>query len=1071
MQPARDCLGLLRLWFITAEYPATVAALPATARLAGGHWADKLSLLPDESLKPGLHEALLTRRLKYLLAHRSEDDVVPDVKDLREAEASDRVSRHLAAVVARLIDRAAEGQQSAEATRIAGAVMRSLDAFVDDNHVLEGDELVDPARVLEALLRLRPDGQPQTIERPMTPLLDTTVFTNARGEPGVVHELRAEVPSADAIDLVMAFIRWSGVRLLIDALRRHCEEGKQLRVLTTTYTNSTEQRALDELKRLGAEIKVSYDLSSTRLHAKAWIFRRESGYSTAYIGSSNLTHSAQVLGLEWNVRVSAVRNPDAVAKMAAVFESYWAGGDFAAYDAEEFARRTAVPATADGIVISPLEVELRPFQQALLDEIDLARHQGHHRNLLVAATGTGKTVMAAVDYARLRSVLRRNRLLFVAHREEIIDQSRATFRHALREPAFGEKWVAGHRPSRFEHVFASIQSIQSSGAHNIPPEHFDVVIVDEFHHAAAKSYAALLDHLRPIELLGLTATPERADGIDILHHFDGRIAAELRLWEAIDQDYLAPFAYFGIHDGLDLTEVPWRRGHGYDVSALENVYTADDAWVHLVVEEVRRKVSEPSEMKALGYCVSVRHAEYMARRFSDLGLAAVALSATSTTDERRAALRDLASGSVRVVFTVDLFNEGVDIPPVDTLLLLRPTDSPTLFLQQLGRGLRKARGKAICTVLDFVGTHRKEFRFDRRLRALIGGSRTDVEQQVKNDFPFLPAGCSFDLDPVAKDVVLRSIRDALPTRWRERCGELRELGDVTLGTYLEETGLDLEDIYVGGHSWSEMRREVGLSTAPAGPVEPALLRAVGRLLHVDDDERLDQYTDLMRRGDAPSWDEMSARQKRILRMLVSSLTTLSQTSTFEDAVAQLWAHPQVRAEMVEVLDVLRERVPFVSYPLGLLGVPLALHARYTRNEILAAFSVGDRAKPRTWQTGVWWDADSRADLFAFTLDKSVGGFSPTTRYRDYAISSELIHWESQSATAATSKVGQRYIRHREEGSNVILFARLRTTDRAFWCLGPATYVSHEGDRPIAFVWKLNRRLPAELYTSFAAAVG
>ena len=238
MQPARDCFGPLRLWFITAEYPAAVAALPATARLAGSHWADKLSLLPDESLKPGLHEALLTRRLKYLLAHRSEDGVVPDVKDLREAEASDRVSRHLAAVVARLIDRAPEGQLSAEATRIAGVVMRSLDAFADDKHVLEGDELVDPARVLEALLRLRPDGQPQTIERPLTPLLDTTVFTNARGEPGVVHELRAEVPSADAIDLVMAFIRWSGVRLLIDALRRHCEEGKQLRVLTTTYTNS-----------------------------------------------------------------------------------------------------------------------------------------------------------------------------------------------------------------------------------------------------------------------------------------------------------------------------------------------------------------------------------------------------------------------------------------------------------------------------------------------------------------------------------------------------------------------------------------------------------------------------------------------------------------------------------------------------------------------------------------------------------------------------------------------------------------------------------------------------------------
>lgn len=1023
-----------------------------------------------DSLKPGLHEALLTRRLEALLTQLHDATVLPDIADLRDAEASDRMSRHLAGMLAKAIDRAPEGTRSAEAVRIAAALIQHLRALIDDRGDLRGDEPVDPGKVLVALLQRLPDGRPQPIERPLTPLLDTTVFTNAPGEPAVGHELRAEVPSTDALDIVMAFVRWSGVRPMADALRRHCEAGKPLRVLTTTYTNSTEQRALDELERLGAQIKVSYDTSSTRLHAKAWIFHRESGYSTAYIGSSNLTHSAQVLGLEWNVRVSAARNPDAVAKMAAVFTSYWESRDFAPYDAEEFGRRSEALASDAPTLLSPVEIELRPFQEALLEHLDLARHQGHHRNLLVAATGTGKTVMAAVDYARLRPELARSRLLFVAHREEILDQSRATFRHALRDAAFGEKWVAGQRPLQFEHVFASIQSLNASDVHNIDPSHFDVVIVDEFHHAAAPSYRALLEHVEPTELLGLTATPERADGLDVLRHFDGRIAAELRLWDAIDQDYLAPFAYFGVHDGLDLRTIPWRRGQGYDVSALEGVLTADHAWAHLVVEEIRRKIIDPSRMRALGYCVSVGHAHFMAERFTQLGLAAVALSATSRSDQRRAALRDLAEGKLRAVFTVDLFNEGIDIPSVDTLLLLRPTDSPTLFLQQLGRGLRKAPGKSACTVLDFVGTHRKEFRFDRRLHALLGGSRADVERQVQQDFPFLPAGCSFHLDRVAKEIVLRSIRDAIPSTWRERCDELRSLGDIALGDYLESSGLELEDVYAGNHSWTAMRRDVGLDTGPVGPAEAPLLRAVGRLLHVDDDERLATYARLLRESRPPPFERLSPREQRLLRMLVSSLTTLPASASFAEAVEQVWAHPQVRAELVEVLGLLHERVRYLDHPLGLEDVPLALHSRYTRTEVLAAFGVGEGAKPQTWQTGVWWEPRSRTDLFAFTLDKSVGGFSPTTRYRDYAISPELIHWESQSATAVASPTGQRYVNQRQEGTNVVLFARLRTTDRAFWCLGPATYARHEGDRPIAFVWKLQQRLPAELYTSFAAAV-
>ena len=1023
-----------------------------------------------EPLRPGVREALLTERLARALDELTAAGLIAETEALADAEASDRVSRHVGRLLAQAIDSTPERGRAAEATRLAHHVLRVLGDLVP-SATLQEEYLSEPARVLHALLRTLPDGSAEQIERPLTPLLDTTVLTNAPGEPAVGHELRAEIHSAEAIDVVMAFIRWSGVRPLMDALRRHCEDGKPFRVLTTTYTDSTEQRALDELAALGATIRVSYDTTMTRLHAKAWLFHRAEGYSTAYVGSSNLTHSAQVSGIEWNVRLSGVRNSDAVSKIAAVFASYWASRDFVAYDPADFRRRSAAPQRDSALFLSPVEIEPRPFQERLLEQLAVSRGQGHHRNLLVAATGTGKTVMAAVDYARLAPSLQRARLLFVAHREEILEQSRATFRHALRDASFGEKWVGGERPVQFQHVFAAIQSLSAAGVTAIDPNRFDVVIVDEFHHAAAPSYEVLLEHLEPVELLGLTATPERADGLDVLGYFDGRIAAELRVWDAIDQQYLAPFAYYGVHDGLDLRNVPWRRGTGYDISELTNLLTADHIWARRVIEQVRQKIAEPRAMRALGFCVSVKHAIFMAEQFRAVGIAAVSVSGDSPRDQRLAALRDLAAGSVQIVFTVDLFNEGVDVPNVDTLLLLRPTDSPTLFLQQLGRGLRRTYGKTVCTVLDFVGTHRKEFRFDRRLRALLGGSRSDIERQVRHGFPFLPAGCHFELDPVAQDVVLRSIRTAIPTGWRDRCAELRSLGDVSLSTFLDETGLELADLYAGNRSWSELRRAVGFPVAPPGPNEESLLRAVGRLLHVDDDERIDAYRSILASDVPLRLEDSHERDRRRLRMLVSSLTTLGPSDDVQHAVNELWAHPQVRAELVEALDLLRGRAEHLHLPLELGDhVPLHVHARYTRTEILAAFGVGTGARPHTWQTGVLWDEKSRSDLFAFTLDKSVGAFSPTTRYRDYAISPELIHWESQSATSAASTVGQRYINQLERGTHIVLFARLRADERAFWCLGTASYVSHEGDRPIAFTWRLTHRLPADLYSAFAAAV-
>jgi superfamily II DNA or RNA helicase len=1025
----------------------------------------------------GLYEVLVTEALNEQL-NRLGGNLSAIREELRAPEAADRIALHLARVVERAIAAINEGERSAIGINLARRlidVIRTLPTATD----LATERPLELGQILHSIVGHLPDGRQESIAEPLIPLLDTTLLTNAPGEPRVGHQLLTEVHSADRIDVVMAFIRRSGIAPLLPALQAHCAGGRGLRVLTTTYTGSTEARALDELQDSGADIRVSYDTTGTRLHAKAWLIHRQSGFSTAYIGSSNLTHSAQISGLEWNVRVSGARNPDVINKVAAVFESYWHNPDFKSYDREEFRLRaeksTDVRAT---ILISPTDLRPEPFQERLLEQIALSRQQGHHRNLLVAATGTGKTVMAALDYLRLREVLPRARLLFVAHREEILTQSRATFQQALRDPLFGELWVGGLRPQQFEFVFASIQSLNAAGLAHVDPAHFDVVIIDEFHHAAAQSYRMLLDHVRPAELLGLTATPERSDGLPILDWFDGRIAAELRLWDAIDQQRLVSFVYYGIHDGLDLRDIPWRRGRGYDVEGLSNLLTANDALAKFVLKSLELRVDDLARMRALGFCVSVEHARFMARVFCEAGVPATAIWSDTPDSERRTALVNLASRRVNVVFSVDLFNEGVDVPTVDTLLMLRPTDSPTLFMQQLGRGLRRSIGKSICTVLDFVGHHRKEFRFDRRLRALLGGTRRELMTQVEAGFPFLPAGCHMELDRVATAIVLESIRNAVPSRWTERVEALRHLtalgSSCTLARYLKETGLELEDVYAGNKSWSDLRTDAGLAgQAAADSGEVATRRACGRLLHVDDMLRIDVYRRFLENAQPPDPAQLARREQRLLRMLVGSLVAgaVNKDTSLGEGATLLWSHRHVREELHELLEALASRVEHVPVPLSThTDVPLEVHARYTRVEILAAFGVGEGAKVAPWQTGVYWAPNARVDLLAFTLDKTTGQFSPTTRYRDYAISRDLIHWESQSVTRADSDTGRRYQRHVAEGSSIMLFARHRSDERAFYFLGPAAYEKHESELPMAITWRLQHALPGDLFAAFAAAV-
>lgn len=1031
---------------------------------------------------PGLYEQLHTRGLKGQLKGNPELD--PIFEPVPATESPAVLAQHIAEKVRVLLD----GASPEDRVALANNVLANISA-----------DLVEPGPT--QLLSLFP---PETLKRrqlrrPSTPLRKPALLTNGKDDPNLAAELRAEMGSANSVDLLCAFIRWTGLRLLEPALEDARDRGIPIRVITSTYMGATERRAIDELVlKYGAEVRINYETHATRLHAKAWLFRRNTGFDTAYVGSSNLSAPAMLDGLEWNVKLSSVGTPDLLRKFEITFDSYWEQPAFQPYDPEvdgdrldaalarNGGRSTARPDSTTG-----LEIQAYLHQQEMLENLDAARTvDDQHRNLLVAATGTGKTVIAALDYKRLCEAAGRElSLLFVAHRQEILKQSLRTYRDVMQRGSFGELYVGDHKPSQWKQVFASVQSLSALGLEKLDPRQFDVVVIDEFHHAEAPTYRQLLDHLQPQELLGLTATPERGDGVNVADQFfGGRIAGELRLWDALDADLLVPFHYFGVADDVDLSQVEWKRGN-YDITQLDALYTGNDARAAKVIAELRDKVTSTSDMRALGFCVSVQHAHYMAEVFNRAGIVSLAVSGETPEADRAAALRKLRDRELNCLFAVDVFNEGLDLPEIDTILLLRPTQSATVFIQQLGRGLRRAKDKSVLTVLDYIGQQRREFRFDAKLKALTGLRRKALEKAVEDGFPYLPSGSQIILDRVAQQTVLANIREQLRVNRKQLVAEVRSYGEHLLEDYLRESGRDLPDVYrKTGDSWTSLIREAGLvdigqahdavlgvQPNETSELEEDLLRRMTAMLCIDDPERAETYTKLVSE-DAPRYAELSDREQILARMLFFALWPNGGGHPSYDAGLQfLRSYPLACAEIRQLaaLGVQRSGYAPKGLGLGLQQIPLYSHATYRREEVLAAlgyFALGGKTSHRE---GVAWCADTKTDAFFVTLEKDEKERAASIMYKDYAMSPEVFHWESQNATSPESVTGQRYINHKSLGSKVVLFTRPRQRDEngmtmPYTCLGQLDYMSHSGSKPVGIVWKLHRAMPADVYVEASA---
>jgi len=924
--------------------------------------------------------------------------------------------------------------------------------------------------------------------RPETGFLYSSLFTGRGSKIPLYSEIKKDIESSDEIYFIISFLKLSGLNLIYEDLKKFCNQpGHKLKIITTTYCGITEPKAVQRIAELpNTEVRISYNTKKECLHAKSYIFIRNSGCSTAYIGSSNLSKSAQTEGLEWNIRVTNAENEHIINAAKATFDTYWNNPDFEEYKAgdEDKLRKELKLAKTGGISFDHLQqFTILPHQKKILDKIQVEREQnGNYKNLVVAATGTGKTVISAFDYRRFSNKENSHKLLFVAHRKEILEQSIKTYRSVFNDANFGELWVANYKPTNgLENLFLSVDMFASRWEETfskLPADYYDFIVIDEAHHSTANSYRELFKHFTPKVLLGLTATPERMDGSSLLPDFGGKITAEIRLPEALEQGLLSPFQYYCISDDTDLTDDAIWRGGKYIDSEL-SVRLCTKQRTALIVKTLNYYLADEHKVKALCFCTDKDHAKFTSESLTTAGLKAdylVSGDSEQAKDKRKEVVNKLRRGEINYLCVVDIFNEGVDIPEVDTVLFLRPTESLTIFLQQLGRGLRLCPEKEVLTVFDFVAHVNKKFDFESRFRALLkkGDGGIDIKRQITDGFVLLPPGCSIMMEQKARDYVLQTISAAIFTK-NKLIQSIQSYTTIpTLGQFITDIHQDVRLIYKGKNCWTSLLKAAGKITYSEDEVTQLLSNNLTKLTHLNCAAYLRFILKIITEKENLICSNKT--EEKYLYIFCYNLFykkadkngPVTDMSSLPDLLKKLNDYPLFVKEIKELVEYKLDNLEIVTEPLSDDVEPgIEAYGCYNRNEILTLFGI----QINNWnnltqqqQSGIV-PVSEDTELFFVTLNKSEKEFSPTSMYKDYVISEHKFHWQSQNKDTIKGS-GSRYINQKENGKKFILFVRETKNDgfgntNPFYCFGYVDYINSTGEKPMSIEWEVERPIMAK----------
>lgn len=1019
----------------------------------------------------GIYDKLINRQLEKELL---ENDDIIKIEPLDKSESPRILSNYIAEVIEQNLNEIFDSGN--DITAQIDFANKILQAISDDIGVVISNKsekllaIINQGNTINSILK---NTDKMNIIRPETSIISSSLFTGAIQEPTMISELKKEILSSDSIDMIVSFIKWSGLRQIIEELSEFTENGGKLRVITTSYMGATDIKAIDELSKLcDVEIYISYNTKTTRLHAKSYIFYRNTGYSTAYIGSSNLSNVAISSGLEWNLKIAYTDQKDTFKKIEATFESYLNSTDFELYTSSSREKLiNAINSEKNHAEYGDLKFnfDITPYnyQQEILDKLEVERTvKNRFRNLVVAATGTGKTVISAFDYKNFKEKNPSAKLLFLAHRKEILEQSISCFKGVLKDENFGELFVADYVPKDIKNLFVSVQTFNSKKIwENIDCDYYDFIVVDEIHHAAANTYQKIFTHFKPKILLGLTATPERSDEKSILEYFDNRIAVQIRLSEAIERKLLCPFQYFGVSDTIDLSGLKWSAG-GYKKSDLTNVYTFNTEIAvkraKHIIEQLYRYVTDINSVSGLCFCVSIEHAEFMASFFNDNNIPSEVLTGKSDKEFRKLVKGRLVNKEIKFIFVVDIYNEGVDIPEINTVLFLRPTESLTIFLQQLGRGLRLHKDKDCLTVLDFVGQANKNYNFTEKISALTNNQ--NIEKEIENGFISVPKGCYIHLEKKAKEYILSNIKTDFNTK----------SGIVTrIANFKENTGLDLnlsnflsyynilpQNLYKRG-SFSFLCNLAGINN---GYIENKIIeKSLERISFIDSVKMIEFILKFL--NDTKT--ELNEEEALLLNMFGYTIYNENEKklgATYVDLIEGLKSNRLLYNEISDILKYNLDNIDIIQKNINMPYVcPLQIYATYSRQQILTGLGYSEA---KSSVSGVHYVKDKKTDLLFVTLNKSEKDYSPTTMYNDYSINENMFHWQSQSTTSENSSTGSRYINHSFNGSYVMLFVRENKKNKngqtmPYTFLGTMNYLSHKGSKPMSINWEMNEKIPSK----------
>ena len=953
--------------------------------------------------------------------------------------------------------------------------------------------------------------------------IDKTVSFNGRLNELIINEkakfmnffvhLKNELMTCKKFYFIVSFIKYSGIQLLISTLDELEALGIKGEIITSVYLNITDPKALSKLLSY-KNIKVKiYNNSNESFHTKAYLFEKEK-YHTCIIGSSNISQSALYSAEEWNVKLTDNDFFDIYNQSFNQFQKLWNSNEAIGLTEdfigkyEEYKEKNRPQNTFDYRKIQTEKKKFIPnsMQTEILEKLKNTRKSGNNRGLVVAATGTGKTYLAAMDVKEFFKNRKNSSFLFIAHREELLDNAIRVFSDILHieKENFG-RIFSGNKEVGHNMIFASIQSLRNCYKDFISDK-FNYIIVDEFHHASASSYEKIIHYFKPEFLLGLTATPERMDGKDILALCDYNLVGEMGMRKAMEKDLIVPFHYFGVNDiTVDYEKIPYRNGK-YDEEILLNDLSVSIR-TDYIVEKMEKFGYDGKYMSGIAFCQNIKHALYMKNEFLRKGYKSELLTSKTNLTERSKILESFRNKEIEILCVVDILNEGIDIPDINLLLFLRPTLSSTVFIQQIGRGLRKAAGKDFVTIIDFIGNHKKDYLITKVFsdeihnKSFLYEKKEKIIEQIKNQFSNIPGASYIELDRICQERIIDKI-EKINFNSRNILKEMYNEFKNDIGKSPEEF-LEISDFDSNIELFVELVTKVGSFYEAQVQFENDNFIKYYRmknpktdlLAYMEKKIRLcEPFTYLTVKFFLKSkYEGQNLRNKYINSEIL--LSEYKKYFSIKDEFKNFYLLERIFNELIEdeILEAdlygykISKKYEAIFYEedknfekrlndlinLGLNEFRkndieefndnvLITHKEYKRIDL--QILLDSKVPKGIWRAGY---ANTEKDICLFITNDKSHIMQENLKYDNSLHSDEIIQWISQPKTYHSSSVGQMFIKHREKNMKVHIFARKYAfmngnKTNPFIYLGQADYYRSFGDKPMTILWKLRRKLPQEL---------